>query len=127
MTSIPERALYLSRPHVERLVDICDEGWRVEGKAYRSEMQPVGVLPEIVGCILLPSVLLELCGVIFLMSPMEVACHQGLRVLVMLLVGKRVPPPVAHCSERHPLAVQLRECLQSCGVNRKGKPSVADG
>ena len=124
---VGEAAVYDARPQVEHLLyggHPCGVG---ESESQASQVQSVRVLPVPFRSPLGTSLLLELRGVEFLMAVAEVESFQRLLRPVLLRVVERVPSPVAHGAQGHPLGIGRGKGLQPGGVDGEGEASVAHG
>ena len=122
---ISETAVNLSRPHVERLVDILHKTRVRQVQPQASQVQPMGIRSQIIGRVLQATFLAELCRIEFLVAASEILLHQSLLGLERLFVLERVPAPVAHRAKRNAFCILLGEGLQSRCVDGKREVAVA--
>ena len=126
-TAVGKTALHETIPELERLVDILYVGCRAlrNVEADGAQVQAVGIHTVVVGGIFLAPIFFYLHGIRLLAAAPEVVEAQRLLGGQLLLVGKRVPAPVAHGAQGNAVAVGLGECLQAGGVDGEGKMAVA--
>ena len=126
VTMITEPTVDDAGPEIEGLYDVAHTV-RVELKTDGTQVHAVGILAIPVGGPLCPSFLIELRGVEFGMPMTEVKGFQSLFWPVILGIVETVPPPVAHCPERHAIGIQPWKRLQSGSIHGEGKSSVPHG
>ncbi len=98
-----------------------------ETQTHGAEVKTMGIDTEIVGCILIASVLLVFHGIHFLVAMAKVKLLFGLGGGQVACVLERVPSPVGHGRERNAVGVSLWKTLQPRGIYGGSEVTVAHG